>query len=108
MGAREHGIEAHKPLGGTPGRHASAIATLRLANGVIERLVMNVIEARAIVDAVGGDGIPALDELVEKRVALLAAGRNAGERRVLTFDAQPGMAHDEHEKPGLPLGEPVD
>src|SRR5712691_2130648 len=107
MGAPEHGIEAHEPLCRTPCGHSSAIAALRLANRVIERLVMDVIEAGAVVDAVGGDGIPTLDDLLEKRVALLAAGRNAGERRVLSFDAQPAVAHHEHEKSSLTLGEAV-
>src|SRR6266540_3775028 len=68
---------------------------------------MHVIQPRAIVDAVGRDRVPAPDELVEERVALLAAARDTGERAVLPLDAQPGVPHDEEEEPGLPLREAV-
>jgi len=69
--------------------------------------VVQVIEPRAIVDTVARHREPTADELVKKRVALLAAMGNAGEGGVLPLDAQPGMAHHEHEKPRLALGEAV-
>jgi hypothetical protein len=52
MGALEQGIEAHEPFGGTPCGYSSAIAALRLANRVIQRLVVDVIETRTVVNAV--------------------------------------------------------
>jgi hypothetical protein len=74
---------------------------------VIERLVVDVIELRAVVDTRGRDGHPAPDELVKKRVALLAAIGDAGEGAVLPFDAQAGMPHHEHQEARLTLGEAV-
>jgi hypothetical protein len=54
---------------------------------VIERLVVNVIELRAVVNTARGDRKAAPDELVEKRVAFLAAIGDSGKGRILTFHA---------------------
>ena len=58
--------------------------------------MVDVIEPRAVVDAVSGHGVPTSDELVEKRVALLTAVRDAGERGILAFYAQTGVPHPRH------------
>jgi hypothetical protein len=65
--------------------------------------MVHVIEPGAVVDALGGNGVTTSDELLEKCVALLTARLDAGERGVLTFDAQPRMSHHEDEEPRLPL-----
>jgi hypothetical protein len=74
---------------------------------VIQRFVVDVIEPGAVVDAVCGHGIPTSDQLLEKRVALLAAVGDAGVGGILTFDAQAGVPHHEHEELRLALGEAV-
>ena len=74
---------------------------------MIERLVMHVIEPRAIVNAVDGDRESAPGELVEQRVAPVAAVGDAGEGGVLALHAQTRVPHDQHEKPRLALREAV-
>jgi hypothetical protein len=65
----------------------------------------DVIEPGAVVNAVRGAGKPTLDELVEQRVALLAAVGDAGEGRILSFHTETGVPHDEHEEARLTLRE---
>ena len=100
-------IESHQPLGGRPGGYRPSVAAVGLPDGVVERSVMDVVQARAVVDAVRGDSMPTSDELLEKRVAFLAAVGDAGEGGILAFDAQTRVPHHEHEEPGLALGEAV-
>ena len=77
------------------------------ATHLIERLVVHVIEARAIVDAVDGDGESAPGEFVEERVAPIAAVGDASEGGVLPLHAETGVPHDQHEEPRLALREAV-
>ena len=75
IGRGEHRIEQHQPLDCQARRHPPAVATRDFADNVIQRLVMDVVEPRTVVEAVAGDSLPAPYELVEKRVAFLAAVR---------------------------------
>ena len=86
------------------GDTGATIAARGLADDVIQRLVMDVIEPRAVVDAVDGTRVATPDELVEEGVALRPV-RDAGEARVLTRDADAGVPHDEHEEARLTLRE---
>lgn len=58
-------------------------------------------------NAVDGDGESAPGELVEKRVAPLAAVCDAGEGGILALHAETRMPHDQHEEPRLALREAV-
>ena len=69
--------------------------------------MVDVIEPGTIVNAVDGDGESASYELVEQRVASIAAIGDAGKGGVLAFDAEAGVAHDQHEKARFALGEAV-
>jgi len=69
--------------------------------------VVHVEEPRAVVNAVHGGGKPAPDELVEQRVAPIAAIGDAGEGGVLPLHTQTRVPHDQDEEPGLALGEAV-
>jgi hypothetical protein len=66
---------------------------------------MQVVQPRAVVHAVAADGVTSLHELLEKRIASLAAVRDAGEACVLARDAHAGVPHHEHEEARLALGE---
>ena len=77
------------------------MAIIRLADGLVERLVLDVIEPAAVERARRDRrGVPVSDELGEKVVRLLAV-RETGERAVLPFEKHAG--EDEHvdEKPRL-------
>ena len=87
IGSYESGVEAHETLRRRPCGDRPTIAAVSLADGVVQRFVVHVIEAPTVVDAVNGDGESAADEFVEKRVALLAAVGNAGEGGILPLDA---------------------
>ena len=76
-----------------------------LADGVIERAVTHVIEARPVVQAAADRGLPALDEAVEQRVHPAAIGRS-GEGRVLARHTDPGVPHYHHQEACLTVGEP--
>lgn len=68
---------------------------------------MDVIEPCAVMDAVRRDRVRTSDELAEKRVALLTASRDAREGRVLSFDAQSRVLHDEHDEARLTVRQPI-
>src|SRR2546426_6946695 len=77
-----------------------------LANGLVERLVLNVKEASPM-ECAGRDdgGVPAPDKLREKVVGLLAVD-DAGKGAVLPLEEHPGMHQHADEKARLTLGKP--
>ena len=77
IGHRQHGIEQHQTFNGEAWRHSTAVATRDVADDVVQRLVPEVIEPRAVVHAVDFVRVSAPDELVEKRVASPATVRDA-------------------------------
>src|SRR5262245_12513115 len=80
------------------------MSTVGLADGSIERLVMNVIDAPAVVTTAVRRRKPAADELREKLACLLAVD-DAGKRGVLPEKTDAGVLHHKHEKARLALGE---
>ena len=74
---------------------------IRLANRLVERLVLDVIEPAAVQRARGNRrGVPVSDELGQKVVRLLAVGVT-GERPVLSFEKHAGEDEHVHRKPCL-------
>jgi hypothetical protein len=73
----------------------------------MERLVMYVIELGTVVNTGRSDRVSSPDELLEKRVALLAAIGDASEGRILAFDAQSGVPDHKYQEAGLALREAV-
>src|SRR5438046_270789 len=73
----------------------------------IERLVVDVEHARAMMATGPCRGVPARHQRIEE-VAHLAAVRNAGEGAILPTHADAGMQHDGHQKRRLAIGEPVE
>ena len=70
------------------------MAIIRLADGLVERLVLDVIQPAAVQRARGDRrGVAGRDELGEKVVCLLAVGQT-GERAVLPFEEHAG--EDQH------------
>ena len=67
--------------------------------------MVDVIEARAIVDAIVLGRVPASDQLGEEGVAPARTVGNASEARVLPRDAHAGMAQHEYEEARLALRE---
>lgn len=65
--------------------------------------VMDVIEPRAVVNALDCVGVAASDELVEEGIALRPL-RDACEARVLPRDADAGVPHHDYQEARLTLG----
>ena len=74
--------------------------TVGLTDGVVERLVLHLINASAIVSAAIGGGVSTVDELREKPARLLSVD-DAGEGRVLARQTYAGMQHDGHQEARL-------
>jgi hypothetical protein len=66
---------------------------------------MDVVQPRAVVNAVNGTREAASNEPVEKSVALCPV-RDASEAGILTRHTHPGVPHHEHQEPRLTLREP--
>jgi hypothetical protein len=105
IGDWQHCIEHHQSLDGQARRHPTTIGAGGFADGVVQRLVMQVIEPRSIVDAADVVRVAAPDEPAEERVTPPSTVGDASEARVLTWDANAAVAQDEHDEPRLALGE---
>ena len=103
-GLRDDAIEEHHAVDRLPCGDRTTIAALGLADGAIERLMMDVIERRAVVQTVAGGRVAALDELVEK-LGHVVPVRRAGEGRVLARHTDAGVQHDRDQEPRLALRE---
>ena len=81
------------------------MTVVRLADGLVERLVLDVIQPAAV-ERAGRDRrrVAAVDELGEKVVRLLTV-REARERAVLPFEEHAGEDQHVHQEPRLTLGE---
>src|SRR5262245_29423484 len=80
------------------------MATIGVADGSIQRLVLDVVDASSIVTTGVRRRQSAADEFREKLARFLAVD-DAGERAVLPEQTHPGVLHHEHEKARLTLGE---
>jgi len=80
------------------------MSTVGLADGPVESLVVQVVDASAVVTTGVRRRKSAVDELREKLARLLPVD-DAGERGVLPQKADPGVLHHEHEKARLALCE---
>ena len=79
---------------------------VRLADGLVEWLVLDVKEATPMQGSRGDHCcVSASDELAKKVVRLLAV-LDAGEGTVLPLEEDAGMHQDVDQKPRLPLGKP--
>src|SRR5437879_1401504 len=89
VGVRQDGIQKHEALHRTTQRGPFPVPVIRLADGLVERLVVNVIEPVAM-ERAGGDrrDVAARDELGERVVRLLTVC-DAGKRAVLAFNEDP-------------------
>jgi len=63
IGTRQRRIESHQPLGCRPRGNGSTVATVRLADCVMQRPVVEVVQPSAVVDAIDGNGIASLLDL---------------------------------------------
>jgi hypothetical protein len=97
----QYGVQAHHPLNHAADRVETAIAVVRLPDGFVERLVVNVVETpspnRSWLD---GSGESASDQAGHELAAVLAACRT-GERAVLPLQKASGVDHDSHEELAL-------
>ena len=101
----QHGVQNHHPLDHAADRLQTAIAVVRLPDGLVERLVVNVVETPSPDGSwLDGSGESAGDQAGDEFAAVLAT-RRAGERAVLPFQEAPGVDHDRHEELTLPLRE---
>src|SRR5204862_69452 len=82
----------------------SAMPVVRFADGAIQRLVMQVVQASAVMAAWPRSGIPAREQVLEK-LADLPAVANAGEGRIVAKQTNASMEHNRHQKPRLAVGE---
>jgi hypothetical protein len=105
IGHRQHGIEQHQTFNGQAWRHSTAVATRDVADDVVQRLVLEVIQPCAVVHAADIVRVSESDEPIKKRVASPRTVRDATEARVLPRDAHAGVSHHEHEEARLALGE---
>jgi hypothetical protein len=79
---------------------------IRLTDGLVERLVLDVVQPAAVQRARGDRrSVAGRDELGEEVMCLLAV-RDAGEQPVLPFDEHAGEDEHMHQKPRLTLGKP--
>jgi hypothetical protein len=81
-GAGEQRVEEHQTFHHAGCGQGSAVPAVGLPDGSVERFVMEVVDASAIVTTRVGRRVPAPDELREKLPRLLPVD-DAGERRVL-------------------------
>src|SRR5436309_768550 len=82
------------------------MAVIWLADGLVERLVLDVIQPAAVKSTRGERrGVAGRDELRQKVVRLLPVCQ-ASERPVLPFEEHPGEDQHMDQKPCLALGEP--
>ena len=87
---------------GLPCGHRSPIPTVGLSDGLVERVVLHVIELRAVVQAPADGSVFPRRELVEE-LAHLVSVRRARELGVLPQDAHTRLQHHGHQKPRLAL-----
>src|SRR5207249_895677 len=100
----EERVKRGKTLDDPVGRQRPSKSAVCLADGSIESLVLNVVDASAIVPAGVRRREPAADQFGEE-VPLLLTMDDAGERGVLPKQADAGVLHHEDEKARLALSE---
>lgn len=81
-----------------------AKAAVGLADGGVQRALVDVVDARSVVPAVVHRRVLEPHELGEKLPRLLAVN-DAAEPRILARDADPSVKHHRRQKPRLTLGE---
>jgi hypothetical protein len=101
----EDRVQKHQALDCDPRGHRPAVAVRRFRDEEIQRLVIDVIDPRAVVSTPDLVGVPTLDQLVEERVASPAAVRDSGEACILPRDADTGVAHHLHQEARLAFRE---
>src|SRR2546427_1973581 len=82
------------------------MSAVGLRDGPVERLVVEGVDASAVVTTRVRHDVSMPDELLEKLPRLLPVD-DARERSVLAENAHAGVQHYGHEEPCLPLGEPA-
>src|SRR5262245_22438028 len=101
----QHGVQNHHPLDHAAHRMETAIAVVWLPDGLIQRLVMNVVETpsadRSWLD---GSRESTGNQAADEFAAVLATHRT-GERAVLPFEKAPRVDHHGHEELTLTLCE---
>ena len=100
------GIEQHQPLDRTGQRHWAAEPVVWLADGRVERLVVQVKQPGATVAAGLRRRESARLQRLEERSPSGAPYLMPRERAVLAPQADTGVKHHGHQEPGLALGEP--
>ena len=101
----EHRVQNHHALDHPADGQQPSIPVVGLADGLVQRPVVNVVEPSAAHrSGLDGTGEPARHESADEVAAVLAA-HGAGERAVLPFKEAAGVDHDGHQELALPLGE---
>jgi hypothetical protein len=86
IGVFDDGVEHHQTLDGVVQGHGFPQAAVRFADGPVERALVQVVDARAVVATVVHRGVAEPHQLVEELPCLLAM-HDAAEARVLTRHA---------------------
>src|SRR5438105_1421093 len=82
------------------------MSVVGISDGLIQRLVMNVVQAGIALAEASGGRASLLNEPIKKLVHRLAAG-DAPECAVLAAEADARIEHHRHEEPGLARSESV-
>ena len=104
LGRFEDGVEQHQPRHDGGRRNRPTEPALRLADGSVQRSVMNVVDERPIVKARADRREPAAHQALEEPVDPVPVG-DVGERRVLPRQADAGVGHHGHQEARLAFGE---
>ena len=100
----EHGVEAHQTMDDAGWREWSAVPAVGLADGAIERLVVDLVDTSAVVSTPVRGRVSEPDELREKLACRLTVD-DARERGVLALQTDAGVPHDGHQEARLALRE---
>ena len=100
----DDGVEHHQSLDRVVQRERSPELAVCLADGRVERPLVDVVDARAVVTAVVHRGVLKSDELGEELPRLRTVD-DAAEARVLAWDADAGVQHHGRQESRLALGE---
>jgi hypothetical protein len=97
-------VEHHQPLDGVVQRDGFAQAAVGLADGRVQRPLVDVVDPRSVMPTVVHRRVLEPHELSEE-LPRLGAVDDAAEARVLARDADASVEHHRRQKPRLTLGE---
>jgi hypothetical protein len=102
----DHGVEHHQPLNSVVQGDGLTDTAVGLTDGGVQRSLVDVVDARAVMTAVEHRCVLKMHELGEELPRLRSID-DAAEPRVLPRDADAGVEHYRRQKPRLTLGEAI-